>query len=273
MAESTQDSCHALRLYKYWCLNYTLLFIRPTLTFILWVLLTVVAEEKLTILYKIYRLSPPRPIWGSYFLQNQAQRCSTSPPLFIYSDSLLYHGALRIQLRNTQYGGENPGAICHGHDCAYYCSSSIHGYTSFRVRPALASIVFLLIHLFVAGLLLHGAPPEHGVDRCSIGMLVCILLYGASKGLIYLCMIERVRFTEIWTYPEAEGSPLGTCCLERWDAKMAFTYLPILLCTSITGGFHSLSNSVLLAGLTFWWCFAAWRDCGCYDLTKDCLCT
>ncbi|ELU37204.1 hypothetical protein AG1IA_08762 [Rhizoctonia solani AG-1 IA] len=44
----------------------------------------------------------------------------------------------------------------------------------------------------MAGVLLFGAPPEHGIGRCSMGMLACVLVYGASKGLTYLCLIERV---------------------------------------------------------------------------------
>ncbi|KAG8728007.1 hypothetical protein FRC12_022105, partial [Ceratobasidium sp. 428] len=63
------------------------------------------------------------------------------------------------------------------------------------------------LYLFLTGMLLHGAPPQHHVSRCSVGMLACILLYGASKGLIYLCLIERVHV--VWS----DGMP-------RWKSPV-----------------------------------------------------
>lgn len=52
-----------------------------------------------------------------------------------------------------------------------------------------------------AGLLLFGAPARHGPRRCSAGLFICITLYGASKVLVYLCLIERVcsrSFISLW---------------------------------------------------------------------------
>ncbi|KAH7334007.1 hypothetical protein B0J17DRAFT_675008 [Rhizoctonia solani] len=78
-------------------------------------------------------------------------------------------------------------------------------------------------YLFSTGILLHGAPPEHGVDRCSVGMLACILLYGASKGLIYLCMIERVHV--VWS----DGMP-------RWRSPIYRFCFTLLLPLGVIAG-------------------------------------
>ncbi|CAE6542545.1 unnamed protein product [Rhizoctonia solani] len=79
------------------------------------------------------------------------------------------------------------------------------------------------LYLFSTGLLLHGAPPQHGIDRCSVGMLACILLYGASKGLIYLCMIERVH--AVWS----DGMP-------RWRSPIYRFCFALLLPLGVIAG-------------------------------------
>ncbi|CAE6425879.1 unnamed protein product [Rhizoctonia solani] len=62
-----------------------------------------------------------------------------------------------------------------------------------------ARICFLLVlldswlYLITSGVLLYGAPHRHGPKRCSVGILLCLLLYNSSKGLVYLFLIERVR--------------------------------------------------------------------------------
>jgi hypothetical protein len=63
-------------------------------------------------------------------------------------------------------------------------------------------IIFCANLFYIAGMLLYGAPPQHGADRCSVGMIACVLLYGGSKALIYLCLIERVgRRSFMITWP------------------------------------------------------------------------
>ncbi|CAE6482195.1 unnamed protein product [Rhizoctonia solani] len=79
------------------------------------------------------------------------------------------------------------------------------------------------LYLFSTGLLLHGAPPQHGADRCSVGTLACILLYGASKGLIYLCMIERVHV--VWS----DGMP-------RWRSPIYRFCVALLLPLGVIAG-------------------------------------
>ncbi|KAJ1303851.1 hypothetical protein OPQ81_008271 [Rhizoctonia solani] len=89
------------------------------------------------------------------------------------------------------------------------------------------------LYLFSTGLLLHGAPPQHGVDRCSVGMLVCILLYGASKGLIYLCMIEKVHV--IWS----DGMP-------RWHSRVYRLCFALLLPLGVIAGVMVLQKTAFV---------------------------
>ncbi|KAG9091342.1 hypothetical protein FRC06_000606 [Ceratobasidium sp. 370] len=79
------------------------------------------------------------------------------------------------------------------------------------------------LYLFLTGMLLHGAPPEHHISRCSVGMLACILLYGTSKGLIYLCLIERVH--AVWS----DGMP-------RWKSPIYRFCFALLLPLGIIAG-------------------------------------
>ncbi|KAG9079503.1 hypothetical protein FS749_008467 [Ceratobasidium sp. UAMH 11750] len=79
------------------------------------------------------------------------------------------------------------------------------------------------LFLFLTGILLHGAPPEHHISRCSVGMLACILLYGTSKGLIYLCLIERVHV--VWS----DGMP-------RWKSPIYRFCFALLLPLGIIAG-------------------------------------
>ncbi|CAE6389046.1 unnamed protein product [Rhizoctonia solani] len=102
--------------------------------------------------------------------------------------------------------------------------------------PRLCLLLLFLdswLYLFSTGLLLHGAPPEHGVDRCSIGMLVCILLYGASKGLIYLCMIERVHV--VWS----DGMP-------RWRSPIYRFCFALLLPLGVIAGVMILQKTAFI---------------------------
>jgi len=79
------------------------------------------------------------------------------------------------------------------------------------------------LYLFITGMLLHGAAPEHHITRCSVGMLACILLYGASKGLIYLCLIERVHV--VWS----DGMP-------RWKSPIYRFCFALVLPLGIIAG-------------------------------------
>ncbi|CAE6447757.1 unnamed protein product [Rhizoctonia solani] len=88
-------------------------------------------------------------------------------------------------------------------------------------------------YLFSTGILLHGAPPQHGVDRCSVGMLACILLYGASKGLIYLCMIERVHV--VWS----DGMP-------RWRSPIYRFCFALLLPLGVIAGVMAFQKTAFV---------------------------
>lgn len=79
------------------------------------------------------------------------------------------------------------------------------------------------LYLFLTGMMLHGAPPQHHVNRCSLGMLACILLYGTSKGLIYLCLIERVHV--VWS----DGMP-------RWRSPVYRFCFALVLPLGIIAG-------------------------------------
>ncbi|KAF8603316.1 hypothetical protein BDV93DRAFT_556657 [Ceratobasidium sp. AG-I] len=79
------------------------------------------------------------------------------------------------------------------------------------------------LYLFLTGMMLQGAAPEHHVSRCSLGMLACILLYGASKGLIYLCLIERVHV--VWS----DGMP-------RWKSPIYRFCFALVLPLGIIAG-------------------------------------
>ncbi|KEP48050.1 putative transmembrane protein [Rhizoctonia solani 123E] len=57
----------------------------------------------------------------------------------------------------------------------------------------LSTLVVSWLYLVLTGMLLFGAPPKHNLDRCNLATLACVLVYGTSKGFIYLCLIERVH--------------------------------------------------------------------------------
>ncbi|QRV81141.1 hypothetical protein RhiJN_09156 [Ceratobasidium sp. AG-Ba] len=89
------------------------------------------------------------------------------------------------------------------------------------------------LYLFITGMLLHGAEPEHHLARCSVGMLACILLYGASKGLIYLCLIERVHV--VWS----DGMP-------RWKSPIYRFCFALLLPLVVIAGVMVLQRTAFV---------------------------
>ncbi|KAL5634148.1 hypothetical protein ACGC1H_006095 [Rhizoctonia solani] len=68
------------------------------------------------------------------------------------------------------------------------------------------------LYLMMTGVLLHGAPRQHESHRCSIAIIMCLICYCINKGLVYLCLIERVR--AVWSTSEQRWrSPIYLFCL------------------------------------------------------------
>ncbi|KAL5634487.1 hypothetical protein ACGC1H_002517 [Rhizoctonia solani] len=76
----------------------------------------------------------------------------------------------------------------------------------------LLALVVAWLYLMMTGVLLHGAPRQHESHRCSIAIIICLICYCANKGLVYLCLIERVR--AVWsTSQQRWRSPVYLFCL------------------------------------------------------------
>ncbi|CAE7197524.1 unnamed protein product [Rhizoctonia solani] len=68
------------------------------------------------------------------------------------------------------------------------------------------------LFLIITSVLLHGAPRQHESHRCSIGIILCLVLYAANKCLVYLCLTERVR--AVWSNTRQRWrSPVYLFCL------------------------------------------------------------
>ncbi|CEL55854.1 hypothetical protein RSOLAG1IB_01866 [Rhizoctonia solani AG-1 IB] len=81
-----------------------------------------------------------------------------------------------------------------------------------------ARLCFLLalldcwLYLIITGVLLQGAPRQHRPHLCSLGILLCLLLYSAEKTLIYLCLTEKVR--AVWSASHRRlRSPIYLFCV------------------------------------------------------------
>lgn len=91
----------------------------------------------------------------------------------------------------------------------------------------LSTLVVSWLYLMSTGVLLFGAPPEHNIGRCSVGTIVCIIIYGSSKGLVYLCLIERVH--AVWGNGRARlRSPLYLTCMALLLPLMAIAVVMLM---------------------------------------------
>ncbi|KAL5634492.1 hypothetical protein ACGC1H_002518 [Rhizoctonia solani] len=76
----------------------------------------------------------------------------------------------------------------------------------------LLALVVAWLYLMMTGVLLYGAPRQHESHRCSIAIIMCLICYCANKGLVYLCLTERVR--AVWsTSQQRWRSPVYLFCL------------------------------------------------------------
>ncbi|CAE7100496.1 unnamed protein product, partial [Rhizoctonia solani] len=93
------------------------------------------------------------------------------------------------------------------------------------------------------GVLLFGAPPTHGIDTCDLATLACVLMYGGSKGLIYLCLIERAH--AVWGNGRRRlKSPVYVICMAL--------LLPLLGITAVmlAQGIRFLHNGYCIIGMS-----------------------
>ncbi|CAE6364219.1 unnamed protein product [Rhizoctonia solani] len=81
--------------------------------------------------------------------------------------------------------------------------------------PRLCFLLVLVdswLYLITTGVVIHGAPWQHGPHRCSLGIILCLLLYGTEKVLIYLCLTEKVR--AVWSASHRRWrSPIYLFCV------------------------------------------------------------
>ncbi|CAE7204753.1 unnamed protein product [Rhizoctonia solani] len=76
----------------------------------------------------------------------------------------------------------------------------------------LPPVIIVNPNYYIAGVILHGAPRQHESQRCSIGIILCLIFYAANKCLVYLCLIERVR--AVWsTTRQRWRSPVYLFCV------------------------------------------------------------
>jgi hypothetical protein len=89
--------------------------------------------------------------------------------------------------------------------------------------------------IVIAGVLLQGAPRQHRPHLCSLGILLCLLLYSAEKTLIYLCLTEKVRLMSLMTSVIGwDNAAIGSCRMERLTSKAALAHLSLLCLLAAT---------------------------------------
>ncbi|KAH7341318.1 hypothetical protein B0J17DRAFT_765396 [Rhizoctonia solani] len=113
-----------------------------------------------------------------------------------------------------------------------------------------ARICFLLVlidswlYLIMTGVLLHGAPRQHEPHRCSIGIVMCLICYVSIKGLVYLCLIERVR--AVWsTTRQRWRSPIYLFCF-----SLLLPLIGMVAGMLISQAIHYLHNGYCVLGIT-----------------------